>query len=213
MKMKILVVAAATVVASSAMAQSAFEGFYAQAGIGYESTSVNPTGGRTANGNSYSSSFNDSNSANVSVGVGNYFSITPTFLLGIGAEYNPLPGNKENYTVTGTGFALKGKYTKKDSYSIFLSPAFAINKSGLAYAKLGYTGLTLKDEPTGSASSNTNYNGYMLGLGYRQIVQGGLYGFVETNYAQYDSKSDTSGNTGSTKPKTMNVMLGMGYKF
>ncbi len=154
----------------------------------------------------------DTNSINASIGIGSYFSITPTFLLGIGAEYSPLASSTANYTVTSSSVST-GKWSKKDSYSIFLSPAYAISKSSLAYAKLGYTGLTLKDQPTSGASTETNYNGYMLGLGYRQVVQGGLYGFIETNYAQYDSKTDGNGATGSTKPKSMNVMLGMGYKF
>lgn len=38
MKIKLLVAAAATVLASSAMAQSAFEGAYGQLGIGYQSS-------------------------------------------------------------------------------------------------------------------------------------------------------------------------------
>jgi hypothetical protein len=38
MKIKLLVAAAATVVASSAMAQSAFEGAYGQLGVGYQSS-------------------------------------------------------------------------------------------------------------------------------------------------------------------------------
>ena len=40
MKIKLLVAVAATVVASSAMSQSAFQGFYGQIGAGYENNSV-----------------------------------------------------------------------------------------------------------------------------------------------------------------------------
>lgn len=210
---KLLVIAAATAFVGAANAQSAFEGFYGQFGVGYESMSQNPTGGLSSSGATYTSTSDKSNSANISVGIGNYFSITPTFLLGVGAEYNPLPGSKTNYTITSGGTTDPGKWSKKSSYNIFLSPAYAIDKSSLAYAKLGYTGATLKDEPTGEASENINYKGYMLGLGYKQIVQGGLYGFIETNYAQYNSKNDGNGATGSTKPKSMNVMFGVGYKF
>ena len=54
MKIKLLVAAAATVVASSAMAQSAFQGFYGQIGTGYESNSLTDLGStysfRTAGG-------------------------------------------------------------------------------------------------------------------------------------------------------------------
>jgi hypothetical protein len=210
---KLLVAFAVAGLVGTANAQSAFEGFYGQVGVGYESISTNATAGRSRDGVAYTTSYSDANSLNASVGIGNYFSITPTFLLGIGAEYSPLAGSKANNTTNAAGDISTGKSWKKDSYSVFLSPAYAIDKSSLAYAKLGYTGLTIKDQPTSGASTNTNYKGYMLGLGYRQVVQGGLYGFIETNYAQYGSKTDSDGATGSTKPKSMNVMLGVGYKF
>ena len=54
MKIKSLVAAAATVVASSAMAQSAFEGFYGQIATGYESNQVsnlNMSNNQAANAN------------------------------------------------------------------------------------------------------------------------------------------------------------------
>ena len=57
-----------------------------------------------------------------------------------------------------------------------------------------------------------NFSGYSLGLGYKQIIEGGLYGFAEANYASYGSKTliDTNGNL---KPTTMNFLVGVGYKF
>ena len=45
MKIKLLVAAAATVVASSAMAQSAFQGFYGQVATGYENNNVSNLNG------------------------------------------------------------------------------------------------------------------------------------------------------------------------
>lgn len=214
---KLLVAVAVAGLVGTANAQSAFEGFYGQVGIGYESTSMNSTAGRltsgTYSGTAYSTSFNNTNAANISIGIGNYFSITPTFLLGIGAEYSPLPSSKSNYSVTAGGTTTNNdQWSKNNSYSIFASPAYAIDKTSLIYGKVGYTGISIKNSPSGESSSNTNYNGYLLGLGYRQVIDGGLYGFVESNYSQYSSKTD-DGGTGSTKPKTMNVMLGIGYKF
>lgn len=210
---KLLVSVAVAGLVGTASAQSAFEGFYGQVGLGYESTSMKATGGTLNSGGAYSGSFNNINGANISIGIGNYFSITPTFLLGIGAEYSPLSSSKKNYSVTAGGTTTNNdQWSKNNSYSIFASPAYAIDKTSLIYGKLGYTGISIKDSPSGESSSNTNYNGYLLGLGYRQVIDGGLYGFVESNYSQYSSKAD-DGGTGSTKPKSMNVMLGIGYKF
>ena len=211
---KLLISVAVAGLVGTANAQSAFEGFYGQLGIGYESSSYNPTNG-TVNGTSttYSTSANKANSANISIGVGNYFSLTSNFLLGIGAEYSPLSSSKANYTTSySSGSPDTGQWSKNNSYSIFASPAYAIDKSSLIYGKLGYTGMSIKDSPSGASSTNTNYNGYLVGLGYRQVIDGRLYGFVESNYSQYSSKKD-DGGTGSTKPKSMNVMLGIGYKF
>jgi len=210
---KLLIAVAVAGLAGTVNAQSAFEGAYGQIGIGYESTSLNSTGGTTTTGYAYSTSFNKINAANVSIGIGNYFSITPTFLLGIGAEYSPLSSSKSNYSVTAGGSTTNNdQWSKNNSYSIFASPAYAIDKTSLIYGKLGYTGISIKNSPSDESSSNVNYKGYLLGLGYRQVIDGRLYGFVESNYSQYSSKTDDVG-TGSTKPKSMNVMLGIGYKF
>jgi len=43
MKNKLLVVIATTLIAGSAMAQSAFQGFYGQVGVGYENNRVSST--------------------------------------------------------------------------------------------------------------------------------------------------------------------------
>jgi hypothetical protein len=79
---------------------------------------------------------------------------------------------------------------------------------------LGYTGLSSEQTVLGEKTTS-NFTGHSLGLGYRQIIQGGLYGFIETNYATYSSKQDTNldGATGNNKPTTMNAILGVGYKF
>jgi outer membrane protein TolC len=78
MKIKLLVAAAATVVASSAMAQSAFQGFFGQVGVGYESASTSFTGG-TVSGTGYSVSSNNSNSFAGTVAIGGYFPVSGSF--------------------------------------------------------------------------------------------------------------------------------------
>jgi hypothetical protein len=214
MKIKLLVAAAVTVVASSAMAQSAFQGFFGQVGVGYESASTSFTGG-TVEGTSYSASANNSNSFAGTVAIGGYFPVSGSFLLGVGAEYSPIPGSSANITLTipaANPSTYSGTWKKKDSYNLFVSPAIAIDKDKLAYAKVGFTGANI-DATIDGSTNTTSYTGYSLGLGYKQIIQGGLYGFGEVNYAAYSSKSDGAGFSGTNKPTATNVLVGVGYKF
>ena len=186
MKMKLLVVAAATVVASSAMAQSAFEGFYGQIGVGYESVDPGISNGTmtsgTASGRAYTFSSSNSNSFTGSVGIGAYFPVTKTFLLGAGAEYSPLAGSstKSTFNIPTVSYTSTLSWKKKDSYNIFVSPAIAIDKDKLAYAKVGFTGMSTQATIDG-AQTTDNYTGYSLGLGYKQIVSGSIYAFGEIN--------------------------------
>jgi outer membrane immunogenic protein len=205
-----------SLISMGTIAQSAFEGFYGQVGVGYESTSVKFSGGTQASVGPYNISSNNSNSFTGVIGIGGYFPVTKSFLMGIGAEYNPIPSSSADYTVNlpSIPFSYTASYKKKNSYNIFLSPALVIDKNKLAYAKVGYTGLSSEQTVLGEKTTS-NFTGYSLGLGYRQVIQGGLYGFIETNYATYSSKQDTNvdGATGTNKPTTMNAIVGIGYKF
>jgi outer membrane immunogenic protein len=238
MKIKLLVVAAATVVASSAMAQSkSFEGDYGQIGIGYESVTPSLSVGNANITNSagtqvasipFGSSISNSNSFTGAVGIGYYQPITKDFLLGIGAEYNPIVGQSANYNYTLNGAtAGAGTWKKENSYNIFLSPATPIGNDGLLYGKVGFTGASVKNT-IGGTSSTTNLTGYSLGAGYKQFISGGLYGFGEVNYASYGNKTETNSVTGEASggggvftssqsttfsANTFNVMVGVGYRF
>ena len=169
MKIKLLVAAAATVVASSAMAQSAFQGFFGQVGVGYEAASTSFTGGT-----GYSISANNSNSFAGTVAIGGYFPVSGSFLLGVGAEYSPIPGSSANVTLSVPAddpSTYSGTWKKKNSYNLFVSPAIAIDKDKLAYAKVGFTGANIDSTFSGSTTT-TSYTGYSLGLGYTNFELG-----------------------------------------
>jgi outer membrane immunogenic protein len=202
----------------TAQAQSEFEGFYAQAGIGYEKVSPLFSGG-TVLGNNYSATGKNPEGFAGAIGVGYNFALTSNFLLGIGAEYSPIQG-KSDYTATISTFAgelsVTKEYLKKDLFNIFVSPSLLIEKNKLIYAKIGYTGANISTE-----GRTLLMNGYSLGLGYKQIISGGWYGFGEANYTKYGNTSlnktkvgDTYVNTtGSFKATGMNVLVGLGYRF
>jgi hypothetical protein len=223
MNKKILVLSMLSLTSYGAMAQSAFEGFYGQVGVGYEK--VSPSSSLSLSIPSVqASAFNFAttvNSANSYIGVvtlGYNQKITNEFLLGIGAEYEPFSGSKGTYTFTnatlGTG---SGTYQKKSSYNFFVSPGYVIDKDKLAYAKVGYAGAK-----TSSEGDTTDLKGYSFGLGYKQTIQAGLYGYVEGNYYKYNDTTETTSSTISGRAATTtniqsanayNFIVGVGYKF
>lgn len=221
---KLIVLISGALLAISASAQSKFEGVYGQAGVGYESVSPKYTasgsiGGVNLTGNT---SISSPNSFNGTITLGFLASVTKDFLLGAGAEYSPIAGQKANYRAGAAGVTVyQGQYNKENSYNIFISPATPVGQDGLLYGKVGFTGATTKDTHEGG-SDNTNYQGYSLGAGYKQIIQGGLYGFGEANYFKYDNQTKNANGVVSgvqwrtsttTSANAFNIMAGIGYKF
>lgn len=193
---KLLISAAIIGAVGTVNAQSAFEGAYGQIGIGYQSTS--PTASREL-------TFDTNSGFASTIGVGYNFAIDKNFLLGLGVDYSPIQSQSSNYTANPNG-----TFKTKNAYNVFVTPGYAIDKNSLAYAKVGYTGstVTLTDR---IGSENFNLTGYSVGLGYKQVITGGIYGFAEGNYLMYNNK-DIGGNT-NLKQNTYNLIVGVGYKF
>ena len=192
-------------------AQSAFEGFYGQIGIGYESSAPNFSGGTLNKAPiSYTVSGGNVNGFAGTAALGYYFGVSQSFLLGIGAEYSPINSSTTNYSVTLPAY----KYSesdpiyKKNSYNIYISPAYVIDKDKLAYAKVGYSSAVYN-----SQGSDNTFSGYSLGLGYRQIITGNWYGFGEINYTSYGNQSYADDASGTFNFKVTNALVGVGYKF
>jgi outer membrane immunogenic protein len=223
----VLLATATSVSIGAANAQSTtFEGAYGQLGIGFESISpsfsnsgVNVTGYGFV---PYNTSIDSSNGLTGTITAGYMFPVSKDFLFGIGAEYSPLASQSSNYTVgvTGLGTA-QGAYKKENSYNIFVSPATPIGTDGLLYGKLGYTGASIKSS-LGSSSASQSYTGYSLGLGYKQFITGGLYGFAEGNYFNYGNKTNSNSGTilgaaytetQTTSANAYNFLVGIGYRF
>jgi hypothetical protein len=219
---KLFAAAAVAGLVGSVNAQSAFEGAYGQIGVGNDS---NRLGSYTASasGDAVPVTSADSGSFATVIGLGYNFSISKTFLLGIGADYGVIPSSTFNAQTPTT--PLKNEISNR--YNIFLSPGYIINKDALVYAKAGYSSQTINitDLAAGVTFGNTvgkgNANGYILGLGYKQMIKGGFYGFAEGNF--YDYSSLTSGNktlasgvvASNVNPKSSayQFLVGVGYKF
>lgn len=153
MKIKSLLVVAITVLASSVMAQSAFEGFYAQVATGYENNSASglnspltaTDGIRTASIGAASASNQSFGGLPLVAGIGYNFSVVPKWLVGLGADYSFLPQESSRYgysleilgfpssAVTVTGAQIK----TSNRYNIFLAPGYEISANQLVYLKAG----------------------------------------------------------------------------
>ncbi|QWD08722.1 carbohydrate porin [Polynucleobacter paneuropaeus] len=238
MKIKLLVAAAATVVASSAMAQSAFEGFYGQLGIGYENntfgsntlnvgakagSSDSGTGGAISGPSSTAGGFSGT------VGLGYNYAVSPQWLVGLGVDYNPLSLTSNGNAVCN-GCNTQSTVKVSNRLNVFVTPGYAIDKDKLVYLKAGYSMEQVQPNlPAGPNTFTNTYNpssnasGYIVGLGYKQMVDKNIYVFGEGNYMGYSklSQSGTGNNaTGAsqsiattTTPSAYQFLVGVGYKF
>jgi hypothetical protein len=225
MKKNLLVATLLSVATTGAMAQSAFEGAYGQLGVGFDQNSVPSSPGNANPGGNLTFPGSNGGSFSGVVGLGYNFAVAKDFLLGVGADYGVLPSVKTNGTNdTGTSGS-----TISNRYNIFVAPGFVLAKDQLAYLKVGYSSQNVKiteessDSPAtnGQALGSGSASGYVLGLGYKQIVTKGFYGFGEANYysysgAQFGSTRLSDGtviSSYSPNSSAYQFLVGVGYKF
>ena len=82
------------------------------------------------------------------------------------------------------------------------------------YAKVGYSGATANTDSDSFGQASSSLSGYALGLGYKQVIRGGLYGYAELNYAKYkDVDVPYAQLSGEINATGMDVAVGIGWKF
>jgi hypothetical protein len=221
-------------VMSPAIAQSNFAGFYGQISTGYESNAVsNLNSPLIKSGSPYGvvSAYNQNFGGMPLVGgLGYYHSISPSWLVGLGADYSFLSQESSNFSYSVLGFpvpdgvSLPGaKIKTSNRVNIFITPGYAIDKDKLVYFKGGYTSVQVDlTDPSSITNQTKNLNGYILGLGYKQIIDGGFYGFGEANYMNYGSANFAKSSSVSGVNYSSNIssqltsyqfLIGVGYKF
>lgn len=231
-KAKLLLSCSALILGSSVFAQSQFVGAYGQIATGYENNRVSSAqligrdyGGTPNTSNSVSTT---NGSAPLVLGLGYLFPVQNNFTLGVGVDYSTLTQETSPVTFYYPAFnnspSFNYQFTISNRFNIFVTPGYAIDRDKLVYAKLGYSGQSLQYSQTNCCSSLSNkaqVSGYVLGLGYKQLIAGGLYGFAEANYYAYAKPSlsstytDGPGGTVSSNPNVSayNFLLGLGYRF
>lgn len=216
-------------------AQSKFEGAYGQLGIGYQQNNLSlsngllvPPAGNSPSSYNMSTNVSSNSGFNGAISAGYNFGVNPQFLLGVGVDYQPFASQSSNLTASNSSLSPSSQtmsYKQNNQVNVFLTPGLVLDADKLLYAKVGYSATQLKYTTSAGASSNTNYNGYILGLGYKQIISGGFYGFGEVNYASYGNQTLTvNGSWGGTPSGTytetatsslnnLSLLVGVGYKF
>ena len=197
------------------------------------------------------------------LGAGYYWQANEKWLIGLGVDYSALSQTSSSFPVSitnasgnttvaagSTVTANGGSVQLSNRFNLFLTPGYAIDKDKLVYLKAGYSQVTTQfnrhssvtrtaangtsvTTPATGGSPSSNQGGYLVGLGYKQIITSGLYGFVEGNYMSYNSPSDsftttvtalntvhgissTGTRTVTTKFNSLNsyqLLVGMGYAF
>lgn len=235
-KISALVLAMAGVFATSANAQSAktnpWEGFYAEAAVGWgqfnptiSNASLTPRAGLLAGRNLPVTTQQDNLSSGINkIGLGYTYGINEQYTLGIAASYSLGASSAANgsfyatYPSGANSSPVWFKYQIKDVWSVTLNPGYVIDKDKLAYAKVGMTGNTMGINGGTANYQTVNFTGYVLGLGYKQLVTKSIYFLGEVNYAGISSKTATiqtsSGPlTGNVGGSGVDVIVGVGYKF
>ena len=195
------------------------------------------------------------------LGMGYYWQVSDKWLIGMGADYSALSQTSSNISINRTnafgntsivaGETASGNGASmqlSNRFNLFLTPGYAIDKDKLVYIKAGYSQVSAQYNRSTSATTSLNgvskstaglggnqsinQGGYLVGLGYKQIITSGLYGFVEGNYMGYSSPSysyqttkpiDTLHGITSNSAKvatnnfsslnTYQLLIGVGYAF
>jgi opacity protein-like surface antigen len=141
------------------------------------------------------------------------YNFTPNFA--IGATYIPVEAK------IGTGRVDGGSVTGelKDHYTIYIEPAYVINKDASLYARLQYAhaDLTL----SGATGSNS-LEGWGAGIGLKTFINANTFVRAEANYTEYDKISGTNVTTSGGAATTTTVsgtpylaqgIISIGYQF
>lgn len=208
-------------------AQSKFDGFFGQVAVGWENqapslSTTNVTSPTTSVVVPASISSSSNSGFASAIAAGYTWSINKDYNIALDLAYMPTKSQQTNSTLVIAGKSYTGTSQTSGRYRVVLQPGINVGADGLAYFKVGYA--AGQNQTTGSSGDqyNTNHNGYVLGLGYKQFISGNWYGFGEVNYAAMNQQNTTNSfkvgansysYTITNSNTSSNVMVGLGYKF
>jgi len=226
---------------SSALhAESQFEGFYEQAGIGFTKTNFNlTTTPLTVSTYSFPTSTSVNNTTNLSgeLSAGYFKTIKNNFLLGLMVDAHPFASPTNDFGVsiatTPTASTVSGGLKNQGNMALNLTPAWEITAESLAYLKLGYVWGTIQKNTTLTSTSGVttstqslNLTGTNFGFGFKRIIDNQLFAFTEINIVYKNDSTQansipitlaghslTANYSATAGGSYYNALVGLGYRF
>jgi opacity protein-like surface antigen len=130
------------------------------------------------------------------------YNFTPNFA--IGATYIPMEAKIGTGTVDGG--RVSGEL--KDHYTIYVEPAYVVNKDASLYARLQYAHADLSLQ---GATGSNKLEGWGVGVGLKTFLNANTFIRAEANYTEYDSISGTNVTTPGAGGSTTTTVNGTPY--
>ena len=141
------------------------------------------------------------------------YNFTPYFA--VGATYIPVEAK------IGTGRVDGGSITGelKDHYTIYIEPAYVVNKYASLYGRLQYAHA---DMTLTGATGSKKLEGWGVGVGLKTFLNANTFVRAEANYTEYDKISGTNVTTSGGAATTTTVsgtpylaqgIISIGYQF
>ena len=121
--------------------------------------------------------------------------------------------------VGGTGGLWSDRFELKNVWGISVEPGLNLSESTLVYAKFSYVrakGTNAYNYPQEAAplgSASRNHSGMGIGAGVKFKLSDNLYGMVEVEQVNFNSKSYYSDVPETYKPRMVKGSIGIGYRF
>jgi opacity protein-like surface antigen len=193
---KLVVIAAASIVASSAMAQvSNFTGLSGALNINLINASSKIQDDEDTLGLGESST-----SVGGQIAVGQ--AISPSAVVSIGASLNA--------GTIKSGFINDSNIRAKNMYSFYIEPGMLVSNSTLAYGKLAYSSFKGTVRYSDGSTDSETFNGFGLGGGIRTMLNDRSYLQVEVMQTNFGKEGGPSFNV---KPTVTMGSIGYGFKF
>ncbi len=116
-----------------------------------------------------------------------------------------------------TGGVWSDSFKLKKIWGVSIEPGFNLSPSTLVYGKFSYvqaSGENTYDYGGGDAGSATRkHGGFGYGVGARFNFSSNLYGMIEVEQVQFDSKSYYNDVPETYKPSMLRGIVGVGYRF
>ena len=191
----------------NAFAGAAFDGINAQIGVGFANL-----GSESYWSNYGSYKYGEKGTlGNISLGYSHklqhQFNIATNLFYSFGSDKSG--GRPDSYNSV---------YKTKNIGGLVLEPGYYFSDSSLGFLKLGYARASSEYVDSGSKSDYGNSNGFLYGLGFKQMIQDHFYIGAEAYQIDF-SKSDATSNSWWTETNTTNKPslsyggISLGYNF